>query len=491
MEIVNIFMQRASESGIFQGCNLPNNGPRISHLCYADDVIFIGAWSSNNILALNRILRWLCLVSGLKVNRNKCHLYGVGVPQAEVARLAALANCSAGSLPFLHLGVPIGVNMKRARYWKPVLDKFSSKLYKWKARHLSFAGRMTLAKSVLGSLPSYYLSLFAAPKCVLKSMKKIRRDFIWGKSSTGHKMRWIRWESLVKAKKFGGMGLGAVQGFNLAMLSKWWWRFKASPNELWAKVVTAIHHSNSSNSPPNFVPLKKSITGVWKDVVSVEAAFASRGVSLSANIVPAGDSWKWSSDPNGSFSVKQVRLDLDSADATSGSESFVYDWNPWATPKANYLLWRAMTGKIASKVGLHIRGIPLGDTCCSRCGCEEEDPDHIFVRCLWARCIWWNVLVWMRVPYPANISNLKELIDFIKNQPGGKVWKRIVYLVALATVWSIWRARNEKVFEDRFIPILLSVEQAKEDAFLWVCNRTNLKKICWEKWKDFDLLDLL
>ncbi|XP_022014052.1 uncharacterized protein LOC110913540 [Helianthus annuus] len=168
MEIISMFMKRACNLGLFHGCQLPNGGPNISHLCYTDDVLFIGVWSEQNVIALNRLLRWLNLVTGLKVNRHKSKLFGIGVIDSEVARLARMVNCKVGSLPFLHLGIPIGVNMKRAKFWKQVLDKFSSKLSKWKARYLSFAGRMTLAKPVLESLLSYYLSLFAAPKCIFK-----------------------------------------------------------------------------------------------------------------------------------------------------------------------------------------------------------------------------------------------------------------------------------------------------------------------------------
>ncbi|XP_021984939.1 uncharacterized protein LOC110880796 [Helianthus annuus] len=128
MGIVIMFMKRASNLGLFHGCQLPNGGPNISHLCYAKDVLFIGVWSEHNITALNRLLRWLSLVSGLKVNRSKCKLFGIGVTDSEVARLARVANCETGSLPFMYLGIPIGVKMKRAKYWKPVLDRFILKL---------------------------------------------------------------------------------------------------------------------------------------------------------------------------------------------------------------------------------------------------------------------------------------------------------------------------------------------------------------------------
>ncbi|XP_021986296.1 uncharacterized protein LOC110882627 [Helianthus annuus] len=183
---------RAIDSGLFQGVQLPNGGPIISHLCYADDVLFVGEWSDKNVNTLNRLLRWLNLVTGLKVNRRKCKLFGIGVEDNKKVRLANVLNCEVGTLPFMYLGIPIGVNMKRAKYWKQLVDRFHSKLSKWKARHLSFSGRVTVAKSVLGSLPTYYLSLFSAPKCVLNRLEKIRRDFIWGITDSRKRLRWIR-----------------------------------------------------------------------------------------------------------------------------------------------------------------------------------------------------------------------------------------------------------------------------------------------------------
>ncbi|KAM0024447.1 putative reverse transcriptase zinc-binding domain-containing protein [Helianthus debilis subsp. tardiflorus] len=438
-------MKRACNLGIFNGCQLPNGGPLISHLCYADDVLFVGTWSDRNITALNRLLRWLSLVTGVKINRSKSKVYGVGVSASEVNSFARLINCEAGSFPFVYLGIPIGVNMKKAKFWKPVVEKFTAKLSKWKARHLSFAGRMTLAKSVLGSLPSYFLSLFAAPKCVVQKLEKIRREFIWGKTNAGHKLRWVRWELIIKNRKLGGMGLGGIQSFNYAMLTKWWWRFKENPNQLWAAVVSAIHRKNG-NTESHFFPLKKTITGIWKDIGSVESSMAKAGINIQNNIITVGDMWKWRTDPNGSFSVKQVRFDIESALGSASNEEVVFKWNSWVPSKVNYLLCRALIGKVASKVGLIHMGVPIGDCTCPRCGLLDEDPSHIFVGCLWARSMWWNILVWMRIPFPAVIGNISDLLEYVTLQPGSKVWKRIVYSIVSAKVWRIWKARNEMIF---------------------------------------------
>lgn len=43
--------------------------------------------------------------------------------------------------------------------WNLVLEKMSSKLVHWKGNYLSFGGKLVLLKSVLTSLPIYFLSL--------------------------------------------------------------------------------------------------------------------------------------------------------------------------------------------------------------------------------------------------------------------------------------------------------------------------------------------
>lgn len=54
-----------------------------------------------------------------------------------------------------YLGVPILHNRVNRRSFQFILDKVDQRLSNWKVKTLSFAGRLTLTKSVLQSLPSY------------------------------------------------------------------------------------------------------------------------------------------------------------------------------------------------------------------------------------------------------------------------------------------------------------------------------------------------
>ena len=142
--------------------------------------MFVGDWSSTNILNLTRLLRCFNCVSGLKVNLDKSSLYGIGVEASAVDAVADIIGCKAETIPATFLGLPVGRNMSSCLNWKPIIEKLEKKLSNWKARTMSVGGRHTLVNNVLGNLGNFWFSLFVAPKGVIKRMEAIRRDFVWG-----------------------------------------------------------------------------------------------------------------------------------------------------------------------------------------------------------------------------------------------------------------------------------------------------------------------
>jgi len=266
MEALDVVMNKAVSTGLFKGITLPNNGPVLSHLLFADDVIFVGVWEERNMLNLSRILRCFYLASGLKVNYKKSKIFGLGIDANQVERAAQCLKCQIGTVPFKYLGMPLGANMNHIKNWKDVIDVFESKLSTWKAKSLSFGGRITLLKSVLGSLPLYYFSLFKAPLHVIESLERIRKKFLWSGSLTGHKMHWIDWSRIMAPKDLGGLGVGSLRSMNLALLGKWWWRAKQETSSLWFKTVNSIHYNSRSF---NSIPIKQTMTGTWKNIISI------------------------------------------------------------------------------------------------------------------------------------------------------------------------------------------------------------------------------
>ncbi|KAF1887995.1 hypothetical protein Lal_00024004, partial [Lupinus albus] len=89
-------------------------------------------------------------------------------------------HCGIGSIPFNFLGIPVSVNPRRLSTWSPVLEAFKKKLSLWHLKFLSFGGRVALLKSVMCSLPIYFLSFYKAPMSVISEIDKLQRRFLWG-----------------------------------------------------------------------------------------------------------------------------------------------------------------------------------------------------------------------------------------------------------------------------------------------------------------------
>ncbi|GJV47498.1 RNA-directed DNA polymerase, eukaryota, reverse transcriptase zinc-binding domain protein [Tanacetum coccineum] len=262
MEGLHVAMEDAMAAGLYNGCKI--NTVNLSHLFFADDALFIGAWSRSNIVSLTSILDCFHLVSGLKINYHKSNLFGVGVPFDEVISMALITGCNALSPPFNYLGLPIDCNMALVKSWDPIIGKFSKRLTKWKASLLSIGGRTTLISSVLGALGTYFFSLFPMPISVNKKLESIRSNFFWGSDGNIKKIPWISWNSTLTSKDKGGLGIGSLYSLNHALIQKWRWRFLHNPHALWARLIVDIHGPNEDSSS-FFSHIKNK--GVWSRIV--------------------------------------------------------------------------------------------------------------------------------------------------------------------------------------------------------------------------------
>ncbi|GJV13200.1 hypothetical protein Tco_1354741 [Tanacetum coccineum] len=163
------------------------------------------------------ILKCFEEVSRLRVNYNKSKLYGIGVNEGDMSDMARWMGCDIGEFSFTYLGLPIGENMRRVSAWTLMVEKFIKRLADWKAKTMSFGGRLTLVKSVFGSLPLYYFSMFRVPLSVMKNLESIRKNFFCGGSGGGNKLSWVKWGSVLSSF-WGGLNIGSLRAKNLALL---------------------------------------------------------------------------------------------------------------------------------------------------------------------------------------------------------------------------------------------------------------------------------
>ncbi|GKU96320.1 hypothetical protein SLEP1_g9570 [Rubroshorea leprosula] len=183
---------------------------------------------------------------------------------------ASALNCKAGKTPFIYLGLPVGGNPHRHSFWKPVIEKFRSKLASWKGKLLLIGGRITLLTSVLSALPRFYFSIFKVPKGILKELIRIQKNFLWGTSDESKKIAWVNWERVCLAKNKGGLGIPNLAIKNIALLGKWWDKFydDAESEKLWKKITISKYYSGTSTVSISNTTSSK-ISAIWKDILSI------------------------------------------------------------------------------------------------------------------------------------------------------------------------------------------------------------------------------
>ncbi|CAN1816063.1 Putative ribonuclease H protein At1g65750 [Linum perenne] len=180
---------------------------------------------------------------------------------------ASRFGCEIGKFPSLYLGLPFGVRAVSKALWDPVVACVTNRLAGWKARLLSFGGRLTLLKSVLSSLPVYYMSLFRAPVSVVKRIESIQCRFLWEGCSEERRFHLVNWKMVKAAKVEGGLGVVDLKSMNSALLAKWAWRFGKERTAWWRQLIVDKCGSGVSEWRPFW---KRSTSGwsVWRWIVT-------------------------------------------------------------------------------------------------------------------------------------------------------------------------------------------------------------------------------
>ncbi|GJZ43728.1 RNA-directed DNA polymerase, eukaryota [Tanacetum coccineum] len=153
MEAFHLSFNRAVEAGTFKGYKF-DSSLTLSHLFYADDAVFIGEWSQDNLKGIMHILRCFSILSGMTINFQKSQLLGVGICDNHVIEAAKFIGCSTMKTPFRYLGILVGDNMANLKAWDETIAKMIKRLSKWKLNTHSigirrvFFSKLKMAKKI-------------------------------------------------------------------------------------------------------------------------------------------------------------------------------------------------------------------------------------------------------------------------------------------------------------------------------------------------------
>ncbi|GJV09532.1 RNA-directed DNA polymerase, eukaryota, reverse transcriptase zinc-binding domain protein [Tanacetum coccineum] len=201
---------------------------------------------------------------------------GILVSSDKVDQAAKKIECAILQVHFSSLGSKVGCLMSRIQSWSEIVNNILTRLSKWKLKTLSIGGRLTLLKSVIGSLPIYHMSLFKVPTKVLLNMESIRCHFFNGIEHKGKKPIWVKWNKVLASKEKGGLGVSSFYALNRALLFKWVWRFCTQQSALWTKIIKGIHGEDGKIGKH----VRSHHPSLWLDIVKEVQHIQRQGTDL-------------------------------------------------------------------------------------------------------------------------------------------------------------------------------------------------------------------
>lgn len=135
-------------------------------------------------------------------------------------------GCNTSSLPIKYLGLPLDSMKLKKTDWNPVIHMVQTRLSMWQGSLLSVAGRLTLIKSTLASMPIYFMSLFVMPEQVRHSLETHIGRFLWNGKSAWRYMAKVPWQLICEPWENRGLAIKPLKLQNIGLLMNWIWKFK-------------------------------------------------------------------------------------------------------------------------------------------------------------------------------------------------------------------------------------------------------------------------
>nr|KYP48705.1 Transposon TX1 uncharacterized [Cajanus cajan] len=214
MERLGHIIQEQVSAGVWAPLKLGSDGPPLSHLFFVHDVLLFSKATPSHIRMVTESLQRFCNASGLKVNLTKSRMMASkGVPRSRKNSLTQITN-----IIFTNdLGKYLGFQMLRGRvttrHFGEVMTKVQGRLAAWKGRLLS-------------------------------RLDALSRRFIWS-GEGARKLHLVKWETLTRPRKEGGLGVCIARNKNISLLGKLIWDLFHHTDKLWVRVVMAKYRDRN------------------------------------------------------------------------------------------------------------------------------------------------------------------------------------------------------------------------------------------------------
>ena len=109
-------------------------------------------------------------------------------------------------------------------------------------------------------------------------------------------------------------------------------------------------------------------------------------------------------------------------------------------------------------------------SCMIGCG-SNESAVHLFIHCTFSANMWALVWNWLGISFVHAGELRHHFIQFSK-MAGIPLYSHLFFrIIWFVTVWTIWKERNNRVFQNTVSNPLNIIEKIKLNSFLWLKSK--------------------
>ncbi|CAL1356047.1 unnamed protein product [Linum trigynum] len=338
----------------------------LTHLCFADDLLIFTEGSGHAIHRVQEILKEFHSISGLKCNPSKCEVYFGGKSVLFKQATLQISGFAEGELPVRYLGVPLLSGKLPSSETDKLVAIITKKIQSWRAKKLSYAGRLQLISSVLMGTLQYWMQIFILPKKVIKQVQMLCSRFLWHGGEEGRAK--VGWDKMARPRGEGGLGLRDLCAWNRACTVRFLWLFLMKSGAIW---VAWFQHYKVKNRSIWTVSDCPSSSWAWRRILKLRGMIQPLLMLHNSQIM-------WDNKPMPVFKVSVVwnTLRVKHAEVVWGK----LVWGKNYVPRNSFLTWMVMLDGMVTKQKLLTWGKQT-DGLCVLCGNAIETREHLFFAC--------------------------------------------------------------------------------------------------------------
>ncbi|GJZ84463.1 RNA-directed DNA polymerase, eukaryota, reverse transcriptase zinc-binding domain protein [Tanacetum coccineum] len=423
---------------------------KITHVCFADDLLMFCHGDKISVSVLKNAIEEFGEISGLLPNYNKSTILFGSMKMVDQEEILDCVPFKIEKLPVKYLGVPLTSTRLSVNNCRVLIDKIKSKVFDWKNKSLSYAGRLQLIASVLESVHVYRASVFLLPKTVIKDINRILKNFLWNQGELSKGKAKVAWKNVCKPKTVGGLGIKELEVWNKCMIIKHLWNIVNNKNSLWVKWVNTVklkgrsiwainEDVNDSWGWKNILKMrevKKFIVirigngektfvlydnwcgaGILQSFITNRDVYnARRNTNMVVKDIVEDGKCKWPEEWVVKYPIlllhENIKLDPGKEDKivwrskdgkerkfnvsqvyfdlSSDNEAVKWSNLVWFTqniPKHSFILWLAIQNKLSTQDKIKSWG-SFDMMMCSLCNQDMDSHQHLFFQCKYAEDFW-------------------------------------------------------------------------------------------------------